>query len=94
MRGECLKVLLNIRGESNLLKEIKDILDEIKMIKAILNDQLVVLTLPCLKEIGLMERFAEARTLLASIRHSFDVMETHGKDVERGVCLAEPYSLD
>jgi hypothetical protein len=72
---------LKIRGEYNLLKEVKDILDEIKMIKAVLTDQLGVLNDPCLNP----EAFMEAKSLLHSIEHTFDLMEAHAKDVESGV---------
>lgn len=49
-RRKLLKKLLDIRSESNLLKEVKDILDEIKMILSVLNDQIEILESDGLKE--------------------------------------------
>jgi len=49
-RSKLLKKLLDIRSESNLLKEVKDILDEIKMILSVLCDQIEILESDGLKE--------------------------------------------
>lgn len=80
-----------------MLKDIKDVLDEIKMVKAILVDQLSVLDSSCLPEFfpdphysdtdrsPNPRAFKDAKMLLEGINSSFDVMETHAKDVERGV---------
>jgi hypothetical protein len=116
-RSDNLKILLNIRRECDLLKEIKDVLDEIKMIKAILTDQLGVLNTKCYskffpdlystttrkaKEDGRGKgegkkieetiptpgAFTEAKQILGSIIHNFDVMEVHATSVERGVSLS------
>lgn len=95
-----LKKLLDILKESKLLKEIKDILDEIKMIKAVINDQTkVVKTLQKIVadrrsitrgSIGSsyvfeVDKFSEVVNLLGETKESFDLMESHAKEVEKGV---------
>jgi hypothetical protein len=50
MRSEYLKALLNIQHECDLLKEIKDVIDECKMIRTVLLDQLAVLDSNCYQE--------------------------------------------
>jgi hypothetical protein len=67
-----------------LLKEVKDILDEIKMIRAILADQRGVLDDPQLWP----ELTKDANSLLISIDKTFSLMETHAKDVEDGVNIS------
>lgn len=67
-----------------LLKEIKDILDEIKMIRAILAEQFEVFNDPEL----LPEVFREPKALLKGIDNTFSLMETHVKDVESGVSIS------
>ena len=97
LRRDKLKRLLDIRSESKLLREIKDVLDEIKMIKAILTDQLGVLESSELPKFfsefygnsSTNKRgprpFSEVKKLLEGISYDFDGMKNHAKDVERGV---------
>ena len=62
-----------------MLKEVKDILDEIKMIRTILSDQCGVLDDPQLKP----ESFTkEVKSLPMSIDKTFNLMEIHAKGVE------------
>jgi hypothetical protein len=69
-----------------LLKEVKDILDEIKMIRTTLSDQCGVLDDPQLKP----EAFTkEAKSLLMSIDKTFSLMEIYVKDVEEGVRVSK-----
>lgn len=99
-RSMLLKKLLDILKESKLLKEIKDILDEIKMIKAVINDQTkVVKTLQKIVadrrsitrgSIGSsyvfeVDKFSEVVNLLEETKESFDLMESHAKEVEKGL---------
>lgn len=93
-----LKKLLDILKESKLLKEIKDILDEIKMIKSVLKDQHNVVralqnivegrsSFVSVSSLADFEqhKFGDVLSLLSETECSFDVMESHAKEVEKGV---------
>jgi RNA-binding protein YhbY len=73
-RSDYLKTLLNIGRECNLLKEIKDALDEIKMIKAVLTEQLNVLKFSCFSKI-LPELYSTVFTVAMTKEKSEDQSE-------------------
>lgn len=94
-RSMLLKKLLDIVKESKQLKEIKDILDEIKMIRSVLKDQTKVVEslqrivtpspygiTPQLEQ---EQKFSDVLMLIRETDESFDVMEAHAKEVEKGV---------
>lgn len=107
-RSEKLTKLLDIQDESGLLKDIKDTRDEIKMIKAILTDQLKVLkslTSPKILE-GIFALTAtspqphatiplldKVQSSLEEINEQFGLMENHAKEVELGVSLQNRMEL-
>jgi hypothetical protein len=66
-----------------LLKEIKDILDETKMIRAILADQFTVLN-----DSSLAKEATEAQLLLKGIDRTFELMEIRAKSVETGASIS------
>ncbi|KAI1494238.1 hypothetical protein F5X96DRAFT_8131 [Biscogniauxia mediterranea] len=78
-RSQYLKNLLDIRHESNLLGDVKDILDEIKMIQCILDDQEEVISnvKTFLKPEGL-----KLRNILKETEAKFITMEDHARSVE------------
>ncbi|KAL1648474.1 hypothetical protein SLS58_002229 [Diplodia intermedia] len=96
-RSMLLKKLLDILKESRLLKEIKDILDEIKMIRSVLKDQYKVVE--SLQEMvephhsphGIdasrihTKKFSDILMLIRATDESFDVMDAHAKQVEKGI---------
>ncbi|KAL1621012.1 hypothetical protein SLS56_009428 [Neofusicoccum ribis] len=96
-RSMLLKKLLDILKESKLLKEIKDILDEIKMIKSVLKDQTKVVNAlqsmvetraPFASTTSLADnenKFGDVLNLLNETECSFDLMEVHAKEVEKGL---------
>jgi len=71
------------------------VLDEIKMIKAVLTEQLKVLNTTCYDKfipeaLSTRGAFSEAKELLDGTMHNFDVMENHASAVERGVSRGTP----
>lgn len=99
-----LKKLLDIRQESRILKEIKDIVDEIKMIKSVLGHQVEVVRMvqeltskkpivgePCNVQENDGEDFTGVLTLLGNTKRRIEVMESHAKEVE--IQVRPPNSL-
>jgi hypothetical protein len=94
-RKRFLKKLLDIRKESNLLEEIQDILDEIKMVQAVIEDQIKVLKSPEIAQFlcddayteSDWERggFKEPLKILRGIKANFEAMQSLTKAVEDGV---------
>ncbi|KAF4541117.1 Ankyrin repeat protein [Lasiodiplodia theobromae] len=84
-----LRKLLDIMKESEQLKEIRNVLDEIKMIRSVLKDQLKVVG--SLKRIVAPDftqsekKFSDVLVLIRETDESFDVMEAHAKEVEKGL---------
>ncbi|KAH8766931.1 hypothetical protein F5882DRAFT_510319 [Hyaloscypha sp. PMI_1271] len=91
-RSWHLKVLLDISAESKLLKEVKDILDELKMIDAVLSDQQKVLDLNASTTrefVGLdfqdMNSWKQMTKVVSEIQESFNNMREHARSIEVGL---------
>jgi hypothetical protein len=94
-RSKLLKRLLDIRKESNLLERVKDLLDEIKMIQAIIKDQLEVLGVSEKKRSSEIKDFFgtewkeggfnEPLKVLRGINDNFRGMEALAMALEKGV---------
>ncbi|KAI1639109.1 hypothetical protein F4809DRAFT_172745 [Biscogniauxia mediterranea] len=82
-RSQYLKELLDISRESNLLEDVKDILDEIKMIQCILDDQKEVISKvkTFLKPKGRKLRNI-LRNTLEETEAKFKTMQDHARSVE------------
>jgi hypothetical protein len=84
-------VLLDIREETKLLGEVKDILDEIKMIRSVLADQRKVLDSKGFEELLGEDNDHDnphphwPRDVLDGICDNIEIMETHAKSAEDGV---------
>jgi hypothetical protein len=83
-------VLLDIREETKLLGEVKDILDEIKMIRSVLADQRKVLDSKSMEELlGSNDNDNPhpnwPQDVLNGVRNNIEIMETHAKSAEDGV---------
>jgi hypothetical protein len=83
---------LDILKEVKLLTEVKDILDEIKMIKSVLTDQTSILESEKLKELigdssyySFTDCFSKPRELVEIATKSFDNMKARAEAVENGV---------
>jgi hypothetical protein len=90
LRSERLNKLLDIRAETKLLGEIKDILDEIKIIHAVLADQKKVLESKTLNPLleGSTSEESNARRpmeILETIERNIKSLETHAISTEHGV---------
>jgi hypothetical protein len=97
-------MLLNIRRESRLLQDIKDVRDEIKMINGVLADQVECLNSPSLSHFFEPPKhtsaksqlvfdpkphpFHDATKFLVEAKADFEVMETHAKKIEEGVSIS------
>jgi hypothetical protein len=84
--------LLDIRAESKLLKEVKDILDELKMIDAVLSDQQKVLDLyasTTREFIGVefqdLNSWEQMTKVVLEIQESLNNMREHARSIEVGV---------
>jgi len=82
-RSNYLKKLLDIRDESQLLEDIKDVLDEIKMIRGVLYDQNMVVDKAC-ERLG-EQSFDGVRNTLSDLEYKFKVMKDHADSVEVAV---------
>ena len=82
-RSNYLKKLLDIRDESNLLGDIKDLLDEIKMIHCILSDQAIVVDKA--RERLRDQSLEGVKQNLVDLEHKFKIMNDHADSVETAV---------
>jgi hypothetical protein len=94
-RSRHLKVLLDIRAESKLLKEVKDILDELKMIDAVLSDQQKVLDWNAsatrrfyASGFQTMDSWNQMTKVVFEIQESLNTMREHARSIEVGVSEA------
>jgi hypothetical protein len=83
--------LLDIRAESKLLKEVKDILDELKMINAVLSDQQKVLDWNslarrrfCDSGFQNMNSWNQMTKFVFEIQESLNNMREHARSIEVG----------
>ena len=75
--------LLNIRDETRLLEEVKDILDELKMLQDVFNSQEFVET--SVKAMFSRKTLAEFSTQLVFAKKRFQSMEGKAKEAEKRV---------
>jgi hypothetical protein len=92
LRSKYLKSLLDIREESTLLKDVKDILDEVKMINAVLLDQRKVFLDDMLSDNmrefrDEFENFEKLTELIGQTYYNLENMKEHAQAVEVGVSI-------
>jgi hypothetical protein len=87
--------LLDIRAESKLLKEVKDILDELKMIDAVLSDQQKVLDWNnlttwrfCGNSLRNKDSWIQMTKVVFEIQENLNNMREHARSIEVGVSEA------
>jgi len=94
-RDVLLSQLLDITEESKPLAEVKDILDEIKMIRTVLEDQLSAIALDdtnlWLDDLKYDQlAFGEARDMIQRTIATFSTLKTRAEAVENSVRCANP----
>jgi Holliday junction resolvasome RuvABC endonuclease subunit len=81
--------LLNIREETNLVAEVKDILDEVKIILTVVRIQEAVLeditSLKNLHTEKLQEHHDIARRIISTTKNNFENMETQATEIRKAV---------
>lgn len=87
-KNNLLNLLLDIRQETELLVEIKDILDEINIIMTVLRTQNSILLDAGSKNPVLVEsaHFEDARRILETSTADFERMRVQAKAVKSSVC--------
>jgi hypothetical protein len=85
--------LLDISKESKPLTEVKDILDEIKIIQTTLEDQEIVVNseeVRGLQDGGAWYSIEKARDILSRASRSFGILKTRAEEVEKSVSRGVP----